>query len=386
MDDDKQFGLKKAPKHGDRHTIDTPQVNVKDTPLTTPTGTTADRHADQVQTPANNTDINDISDAPITKIKRMERTPRPFFNSEQREIDVGSVIRRRFVLKEVLGQGGMGAVYRAVDLIREAAGDENPFVAIKLLSGSFREHPHAFLTLQREAKKTQELAHPNIVTVYDFDREDDLVYLTMEQLSGAPLLDIIQGKTEHVLSYKKKLNIIQQIARGLAYAHSKGIVHSDLKPANLFLTDSGNVKILDFGISRAVNTELYQDNFDAGQLGALTMSYASPEMIRFESPHPSDDIYALGIIMCELLGKHHPFDRTDANTAYTTGLLPSIPKLLNPLLTRCITQALVLEREKRIEDSNIFLEKFNSARKFSSRLLTISCMLTITIITIWASL
>ncbi len=386
MDDDKQFGLKKSLKKGGRHPIDTSQTYLKEAPLNAPTSERAHTGANQVQTPANNTDINDISDAPITKIERMERTPRPFFNSEQREIDIGSVIRRRFVLKEVLGQGGMGAVYRAVDLIREAAGDENPFVAIKLLSGSFREHPHAFLTLQREAKKTQELAHPNIVTVYDFDREDDLVFLTMEQLSGSPLLDIIQGKTDHILSYKQKLNIIQQIAKGLAYAHSKGIVHSDLKPANLFLTENGNVKILDFGISRAVNTELYQDNFDAGQLGALTMSYASPEMIRFESPHTSDDIYALGVIMCELLGKHHPFDRKDANTAYNAGLFPSIPKLLNPFLTRCIKQTLAFKRENRIEDSNAFLEKFNSAIHFPNYLVLFSCVVVAIIIVTWTLL
>ncbi len=386
MDDDKQFALQKASENGDRHAIES-HVLATNSSLTTPTsGSTSNSSSPNEQTPANSTDINDISDAPITKIERMERTPRPFFNSEHREIDVGSVIRRRFVLKEVLGQGGMGAVYRAVDLIREAAEDENPFVAIKLLSGSFREHPHAFLTLQREAKKTQELAHPNIVTVYDFDREDDLVYLTMEQLSGAPLLDVIQGKTNHALSYKQKLNTIQQIARGLAYAHSKGIVHSDLKPANLFLTDNGNVKILDFGISRAVNTELYQDNFDAGQLGALTMSYASPEMIRFESPHPSDDIYALGIIMCELLGNQHPFDRKDANTAYKAGLLPSIPKLANPLLTRCITQTLALERTDRIEDANVFLEKFNTATKLSHHLILFSCLIAMTIVGTWAFL
>ncbi len=312
----------------------------------------------------------ELSDAPITKIERMERTPRPT-SGNHRVIDVGSTIRGRFVMKNVLGRGGMGAVFRAMDLIKREAGDDNPYVAIKLLAGDFREHPHAFVTLQREAKKTQDLAHPNIVTVYDFDREDDVVYLTMEQLSGAPLIDVIKGKTDVVLDYKKKLDIIEQMAKGLAYAHSKGIVHSDLKPANLFLTDDGILKILDFGIARAANSELYQDSFDAGQLGALTLSYASPEMIRFESPHPSDDIYALGIIICELLGGFHPFDRTDAKTAFEEKRSPKLPDIKNPFLKKCIQQTLALERTARTEDAGVFLKKFTSATVTPKRLATI---------------
>ncbi len=314
-------------------------------------------------------------DAPITKIERMERTPRPV-HGMHRELDVGSVIRDRFVLQEVLGRGGMGAVYRALDRVKEEAGDDNPYIAIKLLTGGFKDHPHAFVTLQREAKKTQELAHPNIVTVFDFDREEDLVYLTMEQLSGAPLIEVIRGKADRIPDDKEKLKIIEQIARGLAYAHEKGIVHSDLKPANLFLTDDGVVKILDFGIARAANTELYQDSFDAGQLGALTMSYASPEMIRFESPHPSDDIYALGIIICELLNGVHPFERKDAKSAIEEGLSPKIPKVKNLFLRRCIQQTLSLERRYRTANASVFLKKFNNAISAPKRIIAV-CTLAI---------
>ncbi len=311
-----------------------------------------------------------VSDEPITKIERMERTPRPE-PGNFREIDVGSVIRDRFVLKEELGRGGMGAVYRALDLVKKEANDDYPYVAIKLLSGDFRNHPHAFVTLQREAKKTQDLAHPNIVTVYDFDREDSVVFLTMEHLSGSPLIDIIKGKTEKVLSYKESLNIIVQIARGLAYAHEKGIVHSDLKPANLFLTDDGVIKILDFGIARAANQKLYNDSFDAGQLGALTLTYASPEMIRFEPPDPSDDIYALGIIACELLGGFHPFDRKDGDTAYKQKLSPKIPEIRNPFLRKCITECLSLERTSRVESGRVFLRRFNNAVSAPRRIATV---------------
>lgn len=331
----------------------------------------------QTQT-SNTTGLSELADAPITKIERMERTPRP--TGAHREIDVGSVIRDRFVLQEVLGRGGMGAVYRALDLIKKEAGDDKLYIAIKLLTGGFRDHPHAFVTLQREARKTQELAHPNIVTVYDFDREEDVVYLTMEQLSGAPLIDVIKGKTNKFLDDKEKLDIIEQIGKGLAYAHTKGIVHSDLKPANIFLTDDGVIKILDFGIARAANQELYQDSFDAGQLGALTLSYASPEMIRFEPPHPCDDIYALGIIMCEIMGGPHPFDRKDAKTAFEEKLAPKIPDIKNPFLKKCLLQTLSLERESRIADASVFLKKFNNAISAPKRIASITAIVVLAIV------
>lgn len=350
-------------------------TKLKETVLT---GTGSDTET-VISASSNFDDETELSDAPITKIERMERTPRLAYGKEQRELDVGSTIRHRFVLKQVLGRGGMGAVFSAVDLIKEEAGDNNPYVAIKLLAGDFKEHPHAFVTLQREAKKTQDLAHPNIVTVYDFDKDEDLVYLTMEKLSGAPLLDVIKGKTDVVLTYQDKLDIISQIAKGLAYAHSKGIVHSDLKPANLFLTDDGVLKVLDFGIARAANSELYQDTFDVGELGALTLSYASPEMLRFESPHPSDDIYALGIIACELLGNTHPFDRKDAKHAIEKNLSPKLPELKNPFIRKVIAQSLALERDARIADANVYLKKFTSAAATPKRLVTIAAVGTIAI-------
>jgi serine/threonine protein kinase len=276
--------------------------------------------------------------------------------------DIGDTIKQRFVLHTLLGVGGMGAVYRALDLRKQEAGDDRPYIAIKLLGEEFKEHPQAFITLQREAKKTQDLAHPNIVTVYDFDRDGDLVYLTMEELKGCPLNDLLAGRAgREPLDYREKLAMIREIAEGLAYAHSKGIVHSDLKPANLFVSDSGHIKILDFGIARAANEELYQDSFDAGELGALTFTYASPEMISFKPPHPSDDIYALGVIACEILGDFHPFDGQDAQRALEKKLSPKLPKLRNPLLKKVLTRALAFERGERIEDASAFLRQLNFA-------------------------
>ncbi len=296
------------------------------------------------------------------------------------EVGIGTTLRDRFVLETVLGTGGMGAVYRALDLRKQEAGDNTPYIAIKLLKGAFKHHQKAFVTLQREAKKTQELAHPNIVTVYDFDRVGDIVYLTMEELKGRPLKDIIKGQTNVKLDYKTKVRIITEIARGLAYAHSKGIVHSDLKPANIFLTEKGTVKILDFGIARAANEDLYQDNFDAGELGALTFPYASLEMIRNEFPHPADDIYALGIFACELLGGKHPYNRKDAQTALEEKLPLSLPKFRNPLMTAWIRNSVALRRADRLQSATAFIKKLQFANRGPRRISSVAAILLLAVL------
>ena len=291
-----------------------------------------------------------------TRVKTHPSAIKPSAN-----VSIGDTIKGRFVLDSLLGSGGMGSVYRALDLRKKEARDNKPYVALKLLGEEFKDHPEALITLQREARKTQELAHPNIVTVYDFDRDDDLIYLTMEELKGKSLDEFIftsRGST----SLDEKLFILQQIAQGLAYAHSKGIVHSDLKPANIFITNTNTVKILDFGIARAINGEIYDDSFDAGDLGAVTFAYGSLEMLNFDKPHPSDDIYALGIIACELLGKHHPYNRQNAQQVSQSGAAPSLPALKNPLLRKLLLKSIAIKREDRIQDAAQFLKQLKFAR------------------------
>ena len=276
-------------------------------------------------------------------------------------ITIGDTIKGRFVLDSLLGTGGMGSVYRALDLRKKEANDNKPYIALKLLGEDFKHHPQALITLQREARKTQELAHPNIVTVYDFDRDGDLIYLTMEELKGKSLDEFILHSKD-LFSLNEKLFILQQIAQGLAYAHSKGIVHSDLKPANIFITDANTVKILDFGIARAANAEIYEDSFDAGNLGAVTFAYCSWEMLNFGKPHPSDDIYALGIIACELLGTQHPYNLQNAQQVFENGAAPQLPALKNPLLRKLLLNAIAIKRENRIQDAAQFLKQLKFAR------------------------
>ena len=276
----------------------------------------------------------------------------------------GGVIKDRFVLEARLGKGGMGQVFRAVDLRKQEAQDDNPRVAIKFLGEEFAKHPRALISLQREAKKTQQLAHPNILTVYDFDREGDRVYMTMELLDGAPLgdwesIEFREGKKPSVEF------LIQEMATGLAYAHKQGFVHSDFKPDNVFVTEDGRLKILDFGIARMMEEAAVEaDSFDAGELGALTVRYASLEMLEGNNtPHPSDDVYALGLMAYQLYAGKHPYEGKSAKKALEAQLVPEPIKGLKRHQWKAIKGALALTRDERTATAEEFLKAYSGVQQ-----------------------
>lgn len=297
-------------------------------------------------------------------------TRNPLTNTDHKPYTIGGdAIKDRFIIEKVLGQGGMGMVCQALDLRKVEARDDAPYIAIKLLSGAFSQHGSAFISLQREAKKTQALAHPNIITVYDFDRDGDTIFMTMEELDGHPLDAILKGKTDVELDFQTGLNIVREIALALEYAHSKGIIHSDLKPGNIFYTNTGVTKVLDFGIARALNNELYKDSYDAGELHALTPKYASLGMFDRDPPDPKDDIYALGLIAGELIGGGHPYHGAYAPDVYEEGLKPELDPKLGVLYRRLITKAADVEPERRTQSASDFLSSLQWAEKGPRRVL-----------------
>ena len=274
----------------------------------------------------------------------------------------GSVLNGRFVLEEVVGRGGMSVVFKARDLLKEEAQDRNPYVAIKILNDEFRRHPESLKALQRESRKSQKLAHPNIATVFDFDRDGSTVYMQMEFLEGQGLDRIIKNEFFYGMPTAKARPFIEGLGRALAYAHDNGIVHSDFKPGNCFLTNEGVIKVFDFGIARAAKLpdaeETEQTKFDAGTLGALTPAYASCEMIEGGEPDPGDDIYAFGCVAYELLTGRHPFDKKSAVQARNAGLVAAPVKGLNGNQQRALQKALAFRREDRYHKVDVFLEEF----------------------------
>lgn len=287
--------------------------------------------------------------------------------SDTTDLSIGSVVNRRFVIEGVLGRGGMGVVYRARDLRKEETGDRDPYVALKVLSDEFRRDPRMAVALQREARKAQTLAHPNIATVYDFDRDDNIVYLTMEQLDGRPLDQLIRDNPTG-LPREEALGIVRGLCLGLAYAHNKNIVHSDFKPGNVFHTASGQTRILDFGIARAAPAERMDasetTHFDAGELGALTPSYAACEMFEGQAPHPADDVYALAIVAYQLFTGRHPFDGTPAPQARAQGLEPAPIRGLKRREWRAIRRALAFDRASRTQHAAEFLRELDGSSRY----------------------
>ncbi len=281
------------------------------------------------------------------------------------EVDPKELINNRFRLEYLLGQGGMGVVYAARDLRKEELGDDDSHIAIKLLSEEVRHLPNALRMLQQECKKAQELAHPNVVTVYDFDRDGEVVYMTMELLAGKPLDKyLIDKKIEAAgqnapADFSEPLSIIADIVQGLSYAHKQGIVHFDLKPGNVFITDDGTTKILDFGIARAIRAsgkKMTTDTAELGDMIALTPRYASLEMLRGETPDLRDDIYALAIIAYQLLAGKYPFGECSAEEVLHQNLQPERIPGLTDQQWKGLLGGLALKRENRTLSVEAFLE------------------------------
>lgn len=273
---------------------------------------------------------------------------------------VGDTLNDRFILEEQVGSGGMSTIYRALDKRKLEANDRDPYVAVKILNVEFRAHPHSFIALQREAKKCQRLAHPNIVRAYDFDRDGSTVYMTMEYLSGHSLAHKLKNPNFKGMSCEEAMPIVEGMAEALSFAHKNGIVHADFKPANVILTEDGQIKVIDFGIARVFQVpgegDIEATKFDPGSLGALTPTYASPEMLEHGEPDPRDDVYALACITYEMLTGRHPFGRRQAVEARDGGLSLDKKKTLSRKQWKALRAALEFDRDKRTSSATRFLD------------------------------
>lgn len=253
----------------------------------------------------------------------------------------GNTLSGRYRLDELLGQGGMGIVYRATDL--QMPGVQ---VAIKLLKPEYRAQPELLNVLRESVRKVRSLPHPNIASVYSLDSDGQNDFVILELLQGQTLQKLLDGEYARGLPMALARTLIADLCSALAYAHDHSVIHSDIKPSNIFVTPAGRAKLFDFDIARVLRGPV--GYFDASQVGAITRAYSSIEMAQGERPDPRDDVYALACVIYEMLSGAHPFDGASAAEAREKGLqvkpLPTLRRRENQALSK----ALRFEREDRL--------------------------------------
>jgi len=266
--------------------------------------------------------------------------------SPKRRLIAGDVLRERYVIDSCLGTGGMGSVYKAIDRFRQEHGEIDCHVAIKVLHEVTRERPAALARLRCEFYCAQILSHPNVVNVFELDRDGDLDFFTMEWLDGELLSSVLHQFAGRPMPRAAAWAIIRQIAEGIVHSHERNIVHADLKPHNIMLTRSGQVRILDFGVSSGGPRGGEPERAPRDQL-ALTPAYASCELLTGKRPDPRDDLYALSCLACELLAGQHPFWHQRSTAARMAQAVPSRPANVSDRQWRALRQGLAWDREQR---------------------------------------
>lgn len=261
---------------------------------------------------------------------------------------IGQLLGGRYRIERKVGEGGMGVVYLARD--EQVAGES---FAIKVLKE--RLHPEALGRLREEVRKTRKLSHPNIVDVHSVNVDGPTLYVLMEYLEGKSLNALLDEEFGRGMPLSHALPIIEDVAAALGNAHDHNVIHSDLKPANVFVTTAGRTKLLDFGIARASRGPLLQAR---ARTRALTPGYASCEMLEGKEADRRDDIYSFACVIYEMLCGERPFGQLNAHQARAAGAQMPPLAALSREQNVALAKALSFDREKRTGSVEALLAVF----------------------------
>lgn len=231
------------------------------------------------------------------------------------------VLGGRYRIERLLGVGGMGAVYRARDLLREQFGDPEPYIALKTLNDEFAEYPDAHALLYTEFALTARLSHRHVVRLFGFDVDtaSQRAFITLELLKG-PTLDQLLSERPGGLAWDELREIALPLIEALAYSHSHGVIHGDIKPSNVMLAEDG-LRLFDYGLGQPLEEVLKKlPRLSRNRFKAWTTRYAAPELLEGAEPSSVSDIYALACLLFELASGQHPFRRLSAKQAKAMAL------------------------------------------------------------------
>jgi serine/threonine protein kinase len=259
------------------------------------------------------------------------------------------VLRDRYELISILGRGSTGTVYKAVDRHRAHLDPSARCVAVKVLKLNYDDRPEELAQLEREFHQAQSLSHPNVVSVFDLDRDGNVYFIVMELLEGELLADILKRLDGQPMARHYALGIISSVGAALAHAHRRNVVHADLKPRNIMITSTGEVRVFDFGFARDRPLDLHSaSGLNEGPVAAP--AYASVERVNGSDPHPSDDVYSLACVAYELLSGRHPFGGRSAPLARAHGRQPQRIPGLSSKQQAALQRALLWTRGERRTD------------------------------------
>jgi eukaryotic-like serine/threonine-protein kinase len=274
---------------------------------------------------------------------------------------INQVILNQYRVDAFIASGGMGAVYRVWDIKR------NVPLAMKVLHSDLADDPSILKRFKREANALKKLAHPNIVPFYGLYQTSDFAFLLERYVDGPSLKDILRKQQGKPLPIEEVLTYLKALSAALGYAHANGVVHCDVKPGNIMTDQGGNIYLTDFGIAR------HSDSTTTTMLNVGTAAYMAPEQILGEPVSPSTDIYALGVILYEMLTGQRLFRGDEKSTNHVRGtyeervryahqvLPPPNPSAVNPRLNeslaKVILKALQKEASQRFQNTN---ELFNA--------------------------
>src|SRR4051794_1821797 len=274
-----------------------------------------------------------ISGADLTQTSLGVSRPAAGTDRPGREVSIGSILSNRYEILALLGQGGMGAVYKAQDL------ELDRIVALKAIRSEFSSDAKSLQRFKQEMILARQITHRNVVRIFDLGTHEGLKYITMEYLEGQDLAGLLEKRK---VTPEESARIVRQVCHALEAAHAEHVTHRDLKPQNIMLDSAGRVRVMDFGLARSV--ELTGITRTGAVLG--TPAYMSPEQVQGVTADSRSDLYSLGLIFYELLTGDVPFradtvwatllNRTQGPPPAPQSRVPEIPQALNDITLKCL--------------------------------------------------